>query len=359
MKANTIRIVRWVLVALMLFALTLLVSSPSLSEIAPLPLDQKVPGCPLREDRWTLIPGEEALTNERVLSFGTAQPYVLKYDKESRTWAPTEQNAAVSKFDWHFYEDESISVRCEYATLIPAFKGKKIQSSVTYIRIADPSQIRTAMSYDTYKKGGYVEAADMARHVNAVAAVNGDFFKYHGKVGYVLRQGEFYRDKLNGKRDLLLIDDQGNFSADYASTSESAAAKIAALQEAGRSVVNTFTLGPVLVENGQARLISETSVAASGEFQWKYAQQRVAVVQVAPLQYAIVEAYGKTDGSMGMTIQEFADYIAFLFPECIMAYNLDGGGSTNVVLKGERIHVTPGHRQISDILYFASAWTED
>ena len=42
-----------------------------------------------------------------------------------------------------------------------------------------------------------------------------------------------------------------------------------------------------------------------------------------------------------------------------MAYNLDGGGSTNVVLKGERIHVTPGHRQISDILYFASAWTED
>jgi len=70
-------------------------------------------------------------------------------------------------------------------------------------------------------------------------------------------------------------------------------------------------------------------------------------------------ASGKTDGSMGMTIQEFADYIAYLFPDCILAYNLDGGGSTNVVLKGERIHTTPGHRQISDILYFASAWQED
>ena len=53
-----------------------------------------------------------------------------------------------------------------------------------------------------------------------------------------------------------------------------------------------------------------------------------------------------------------ADYIAFLFPECVMAYNLDGGGSTNVVLKGERIHTTPGHRQISDILYFATAIPE-
>jgi exopolysaccharide biosynthesis protein len=84
----------------------------------------------------------------------------------------------------------------------------------------------------------------------------------------------------------------------------------------------------------------------------------VAVVQTGPLEYAIVEAYGKTDGSMGMTIQEFADYIAYLFPDCVMAYNLDGGGSTNVVLKGERIHTTPGHRQISDILYFASAWRE-
>ena len=127
----------------------------------------------------------------------------------------------------------------------------------------------------------------------------------------------------------------------------------------GKTIVNTFTLGPVLVENGAARKISETSVAKSGEFQWKYAQQRVAVLQTGPLEYAIVEAYGKTDGSMGMTIQEFADYIAYLFPNCVMAYNLDGGGSTNVVLKGERIHTTPGHRQISDILYFASAWQEE
>jgi len=354
---KTGNIVRCVIIGLMILSLIFIVSGPALAEVIELPLDQKVPGEPAPEENWILIPGDEALSDERVLAFGTAQPKVLKYDSETGTWAPTEKDAAVSKFAWHIYEDPSISVRCEYASLVPHFKSKQIQSSITYVKVANASQIRTAMSFDNYKKGGYVEAVDMAKAKNAIAAVNGDFFKYHGKTGYVLRQGEFYRNKLNGKRDVLFIDQEGNFAAIYGATAEDGDAYMAA-QPAG-SVVNVFTLGPVLVENGTARVISETSVAQSGEFQWKYAQQRVAVLQTGPLEYAIVETYGKTDGSMGMTIQEFADYIAYLFPNCVMAYNLDGGGSTNVVLKGERIHTTPGHRQISDILYFASAWREE
>ena len=346
---------RRVLIGLMILSLAFLLSSPALAGARELPLEQESGGMPWAEESWTLIPGEEALSNEQVLSFGTAQPKVLKYDKDTGAWAPTEKDAAVSKFAWHIYEDPTISVRSEYLSLIPAYKAKQIQSSVTYIKVADACQVRSAMSFDNYKKGGYVEAADMAKAKNAVAAVNGDFFKYHGKTGYVLRQGEFYPNKLNGKRDVLFIDQNGDFSAIYGATAEDGEKYMASLPE-GKTIINTFTLGPVLVENGQARVISETSVAKSGEFQWKYAQQRVAVLQTGPLEYAIVEAYGKTDGSMGMTIQEFADYIAYLFPNCVLAYNLDGGGSTNVVLKGERIHTTPGHRQISDILYFASAW---
>ena len=349
------RVIRMTLAGLMILSLVFLVSAPSLAEVVELPLDQAQGGMPLAEDGWIRIPGAQALTDERVLAGGTVQAKVLKYDQAAGVWEPMEKDAAVSKFDWLFYEDPSISVRCEYATLIPAYKAKQIQSSITYIRVANASQVRSAMSFDNYKKGGYVEAADMAKQKNAAAAVNGDFFKYHGKTGYVLRQGEFYRNKLNGKRDVLFIDSEGNFSAIYGATQEEGDAYAAAPPE-GKTYVNVFTLGPVLVENGNARTISETSVAKSGEFQWKYAQQRVAVLQTGPLEYAVVEAYGKTDGTMGMTLQEFADYIAFLFPDCVMAYNLDGGGSTNVVLDGKRIHTTPGHRQISDILYFASAW---
>ena len=355
MKANAIR---WICVFLMLGVLSFLVSAPAMAEVTPLDLDQTVPGAVPSEGGWTRVSGKDALTDEGVLSFGTAKPCIIKYDKSTGEWSETDKEAKVSEFDWIRYEDPSISVRAEYATLIPAYKNAKIQSSVTYIKVTDPSQVRTAMSNDNYDKRNYVSAESMARHVHSVAAVNGDFFKYHYNVGYVVRQGVFYRDKLNGKRDLLLIDNHGDFHAVFAAKSEDVQAFQDSLPE-GRSVVNTFTLGPVLVQDGAARTISETSVADSGEFQWCYAQQRVAVVQVGELEYAIVETYGKTNGSMGLTLQEFADYIAWLFPDCRMAYNLDGGGSTNVVIGEKRIEKTPGHRDISDILYFASAWTEE
>ena len=111
------------------------------------------------------------------------------------------------------------------------------------------------------------------------------------------------------------------------------------------------------VPHGTAVEIKDTITAKEGEFQYRYPQQRVAICQLGELEYAIVEIYGKTDCSAGTTLQEMADFIAYLFPECRVAYNLDGGGSTNVVVDGERIHKTPGARKISDILYFASAWT--
>ena len=174
----------------------------------------------------------------------------------------------------------------------------------------------------------------------------------------MVRQGEFYRDALNGKRDLLFIDQKGDFHAVYAATSESAAEAISEMEAKGLQVINSFTLGPVLVENGQARVMADTVTAKNSEFQWRYPQQRVAICQLGELEYAIVEAYGKTDSSAGMTLQEFSDLIVYLYPDCIMAYNLDGGGSTNVLVGGERIHNTPGLRTISDILYFASADSE-
>ena len=42
-------------------------------------------------------------------------------------------------------------------------------------------------------------------------------------------------------------------------------------------------------------------------------------------------------------------------PDAVTAYNFDGGGSTNLILNGKKIHKTPGLREITDIIYFASA----
>ena len=298
MKLRANRLTAWALVLAVLLCLAVY---PALAEVTPLALDQTVPGNPPLDSGWL---------------------------------SDTE------------YQDESIHVTVEYQTV------KKVKCAIVRITIADPSQIRTAMSKDSYDDKTYVKATAMAKHVNAIAAVNGDFFKYFYDVGYVVRQGQFYRDALNGERDLLIIDDQGDFYAvRYAQSADVETFKSSTLP-AGRTIVNTFTLGPVLVENGQVQDIT------TKEFQYRYKMQRVAVVQTGALQYAIVECDGKADASSGMSLPDFAAYVQSLFPDCRLAYNLDGGGSTNVIFHDKRIHKNSDARNICDILYFASAAAE-
>lgn len=287
---------------LMLCCLAFLIASPALAEVTPLDLDQTVPGNPAKEDGW--------LSDEE-------------------------------------YQDESIHVTVEHSNV------GKVKTSIVRVKIADASQIRTAMSKDNYDDKTYVKATAMAKHVNAIAAVNGDFFKYFYKIGYVVRQGVFYRDALNGERDVLIIDDKGDFHAVRNATSESMADYLANTFPQDRKVINTFTLGPVLVENGEVQEIT------TREFQYRYKMQRVCIAQIGELEYAIVECDGKADATSGMTMANFAEYVQSLFPDCILAYNLDGGGSTNVIVNNVRIHKNTDARNISDILYFASAASED
>ena len=287
---------------MLLAAIMLLLPLCAQGEVRPLPLDQFTPGQPPRADGWL---------------------------------SDTE------------YMDESIHVT------VTTGKLHKVKTHMVHITIAHPSQIRTAMSTRRPNDHTYIKAVDIANGVNAIAAVNGDFFKYHHNIGYIVRQGEFYRNALNGLRDVLIIDDLGNFHAVRTPDKEQMQRYLEEEFPKGRQVINTFYLGPVLVENGVVQEIT------TREFQQRYKMQRVAIVQLGELEYAIVECDGKTDGSYGMTMAAFAEYIRTLFPDCLLAYNLDGGGSTNVIFNGKRIHWTDGARKISDILYFASAAVDE
>ena len=307
MKAS---LIRSLLALVMILALALLISSPALAEVTPLPLDQTVPGIPAQEDCW---------------------------------------------IDEVNYQDDSITVTTEYRTVTPERRKKEIPSVVVRVKIADPTQIRTAMSYDRYDKTAYVKATLMSKAKNAIAACNGDFFKYHEQIGYVVRQGVEYRFHLIGSRDVLMIDDLGNFHGVYAATDEAVAARVAELKAEGRTIINSFTLGPILVDHGEVADINTDH----WEFSLNDSMQRVAIVQTGELEYAMVEVDGNADGSYGMTIVEFARYIESIFPDAIMAYNLDGGGSSNVIVGDERIHANPDRRDICDIIYFASADGED
>lgn len=315
--------IRWIAAVLMLIGLSLLVSSPSIAETKKasnsLPLDMKVPGKPPKKNGWNK--------------------------------------------DFTKYKDSTIEMSVEKSSLTPTEQLRKRKNSaletlIIRVKIKDPSQIRTAMSKDTYTGSERVEAEVMAKAKNAVLAINGDFFKYHQTWGYVVRQGVFYRDKTDSKYkiDMLAIDSQGDFHIVQDANTKKIEKFTKELPK-GVSLVNTFNWGPVLIQDGKVQSIKDSAVAhrTSFDFQWDRAQQRICIAQTGPLEYAIVEVYGRTDGSMGTTLQEFADYVKKAVPDAIIAYNLDGGGSTNVVVNNKRICKTPGHREITDIIYFASA----
>lgn len=292
--------------ALALCAALLLAVSPALAAVEPIPLDILVHGQPPKKSGW------------------------------------------ISETE---YEDESIHMVMESAQRKPKSSHTKITCRWVRVKIADPSQLRTAMSNDSYEDRTLARSASMARAVNAVVAMNGDFVKYNYNRGYAVRQGVFYRDALDGSRDVLIIDDKGDFSFVKNATSEEMRIKNEEIEAAGRKVINAFCFGPVLVVDGE---VQDTTAP---EMESHYATQRIAICQLGELEYGILEVDGG-NGS-GMNLNDLATYITMVFPECKLAYNMDGGASTYLLINGQYVHKTTEGRAISDIIYFASAATEE
>ena len=269
------------------------------------------------------------------------------------------------------YEDSTIRVTFEQGKIthkLPSgpYRGRTVtdETWVVRIRIRHPSQLRTAVSRDTYKGRNQVNAADLAKSKNAVVAMNGDFFKYENDVGYVVRQGELIRDLTKNARgilfDMLVIDSEGDFHVVYAADTkkihEYAEENLAPL---GRTVMDTFNIGPALVINGEVQDAAASEVTRhggrEGMYQWSTPIQRIAIVQTGHLEYAMVFVNGRGKRTSGMTMQEFAEFVAEQCPGALLAYNLDGGGSAHIVARGKNLFTNSYLRHITDILYFASA----
>lgn len=242
------------------------------------------------------------------------------------------------------YEDESIHVT------VTKGKYKKQDVMCVRVKIANASQLRTAMTNDNYDEKVYVQVKAMAKKKNAVLALNGDFFKYEEHYGYLVRQGVLYRDIPSDVHDTLLIDETGDFHVVQNPTSDTVHAFVADLEAQGHCVVNSFNFGPALCMNGQALADINTSI-----YQGRYKMMRLAIGQLGPLEYAIYWCYGTTDAKKGLSLPDFADYIAEVTPEVQLAYNIDGGGSARIVMLEKELHKNPGRRDICDIIYFASA----
>ena len=116
-------------------------------------------------------------------------------------------------------------------------------------------------------------------------------------------------------------------------------------------VVQSFTFGPLLVNDGEAVELPEKYIISTKD---TIREPRTAIGQVDANHYVLVVADGRRDGwsDKGMTLQELQQ--VFVEQGCKVAYNLDGGGSATMILGSQRVNKTSGSRErdVSDIVYF-------
>ena len=190
---------------------------------------------------------------------------------------------------------------------------------VADVTVSDASVLKTALANNTYGRNITDTTSNMAKENNAVLAINGDYYGAR-QAGYVIRNGNLYRNT-SGDRDALVITKTGEF--EFVSENETTAE---ALLQSGAYQVLSF--GPVLLEDG------EISVGENEEVGMAMASNpRTAIGYLGNNHYVFVVSDGRTSESAGLSLYELATFMKEL--GVTDAYNLDGGGSSTMVFKGE------------------------
>ncbi len=238
------------------------------------------------------------------------------------------------------YETEKLSVAIE----------QKKKDGMTYfvcdIQLSDVSQLRTAFAGDDFRSGIYEAVSDIAGRYSPVLAINADFCRYH-RDGVIIRNGELLRKQNIRRHHLLVVDENGDFSA---LTDRSGKQGLVANQLEQDNTWQTFEFGPVLVENGEAADLPESFYVNCHD---GYYEPRTAIGQLGPLHYIVIVVDGRREGySTGASMPQLQQL--FLDEGAQFAFNLDGGGSTTLYFLGEVINMPSGgkERSVSDVIMF-------
>ena len=213
---------------------------------------------------------------------------------------------------------------------------------VADIRVTDVRYLKAAFAKNSYGKNIKETTSTMAENHNAILAINGDYYGSRDK-GYVLRNGQLYRDKGGSDREDLVIWADGSFGITY----ERLTSADSLLQSQAWQV---FSFGPALVKNGYVSVDEDTEVG-----QATYSNPRTAIAIVDELHYLMVVSDGRTSRSDGLTLYQLAGFLQSL--GATTAYNLDGGGSSTMYFNGRVVNEPVNHgstvseRSISDIVY--------
>ena len=240
------------------------------------------------------------------------------------------------------YEDASLSVQMEVRDI------DGVRYDIAWIKVASPTQLRTAIAGEPNQVVAE-KPGRMAREVNAVVAINGDFYTQR-QDGLIYRQGQAFRYILNPEKDVLVIDELGDLHVFL--NGENQTSELLAFLQSGRTIINAFTFGPAIVKDGKALPMPATYQT---RFDSALRAPRTVIAQIGPLEYVFVEAEGRVKHSKGVTTDQMGDFMVTLGVET--AYCLDGGNSSIMLFNGRYFdaNYAESEREQSDIIYVCSA----
>lgn len=235
------------------------------------------------------------------------------------------------------YEDDSKAISIE------TYERNSTQIHVATVTIKGDASIKTALADQTYGRNVKAKTSTTAQSVNAVLAVNGDYYGARD-AGYVIRNGQLLRsDSQDANQEDLVVYRDGSFEIIREGD-------ITAHELLNKGAVQVLSFGPALIENSQVAVDSADEVGKA-----MASNPRTAIGIIDDKHYVLVVSDGRTDESKGLSLKELADFMKEL--KVTTAYNLDGGGSSTMYFNGQIINkpTTNGHnieeREVSDIVY--------
>ena len=257
-----------------------------------------------------------------------------------------------------FYEDPTIRVeRYQFVTDSPEYG--RVYCFYCLATIQSPAQLRTAAADSAnFVRGMEAPGSVMAKRVNAVLAINGDFCNTYTKgegSKYCLRQGTVFRDTVVDYLDMLLIDEDGNFHV-YKGTPELAEQNKEEID--GKKIINAFQFGPALVIDGES--VEDKYLLDRAHSPWSAEPDnhtaRMCIGQIDGLNYIVFTCWD------GMNLVQLRDLVLSITPVKTL-YVMDGGNSAQMIYLKAQINRDDNEngngRKIQDIIYFASAYFRD
>lgn len=235
------------------------------------------------------------------------------------------------------YESEDIAInittKYEYDTKI----------YIADVTVSDVSFLRAGLANGVFGRNIKETTSDIAKENNAIFAINGDFYGFRDS-GPVIRNGVLYRsNKRSGSNDVLAVYNDGSLV-----TMKEENVDAQNLLDSG--VLQIFSFGPTLVDNGQISVSANQEVEQSMN-----SNPRTAIGMISPLHYVFVVSDGRTSESAGLSLAQLAAVMQDVGCQC--AYNFDGGGSSTMWFMGDVVNnpTTNGNsiseRKVSDIVY--------